>query len=48
MAGENDAILEWPMRGTFSIQLLNQEEDENHKEDSVDFDETNVDEHDCK
>ena len=26
MAGENDKNLEWPMRGTFSIELLNQKE----------------------
>ena len=31
MAGENDANLEWPMRGTFSIVMLNQEKDGNHK-----------------
>ena len=37
MAGENDEILEWPMRGIFSIELLNQEEDQNHKEYSVKY-----------
>ena len=40
MAGENDKSLKWPMRGTFSIELLNQKEDENHKECSVHFDQT--------
>ena len=32
MEGENDKTLEWPMRATFSIELLNQERDQNHKE----------------
>ena len=31
MEGPNDNILEWPMRGKFSIELLNQEKDEDHK-----------------
>ena len=30
MAGENDDHLEWSMRGIFSIEVLNQEEDQNH------------------
>ena len=37
MAGENDENLEWPMRGAFSIELLNQKEDQNHKQRSVRF-----------
>ena len=38
MAGENDGNLEWPMRGIFSVELLNQEQDHNHKQLSVYFD----------
>ena len=48
MAGENDENLEWPMRGTFSIELLNQKEDQNHKQHSVEFDETEEDDHNSK
>ena len=40
VAGKNDETLEWPMRGTFSIELLNQKEDQNHKKQSVHFNET--------
>ena len=40
MAGENDNNLEWPMRGTFSMEILNQEKDGNHQEHSVHFAET--------
>ena len=40
MAGENDENLEWPMRGTFSIEVLNQKEDQNHHNCSVWFKET--------
>ena len=46
--GENDEDLEWPMRGTFSIELLNQEEDQNHKKQSVSFDETEENEWNSK
>ena len=37
MQGENDENLEWPMRGIFSIELLNQERDKNHKPGSIRF-----------
>ena len=40
VAGANDETLEWPMRGIFSIELLNQKEDLNHKQISVHFNET--------
>ena len=39
MAGENDEHLEWPMRGVFSIEMLNQESDQNHKKHLLLFDE---------
>ena len=48
MAGENDEILEWPMRGIFSIELLNQIQDGNHKMCSVAFCETNANEQNSK
>ena len=38
MAGENDEHLEWPMRGVFSIEVLNQERDQDHKKYLVRFD----------
>ena len=31
MKGENDYALDWPLRGKFSIEVLNQERDENHE-----------------
>ena len=37
MAGENDKNLGWPMRGIFSIELLNQKGDHNHRKDLVCF-----------
>ena len=37
---ENDGNLEWPMRGIFSIELLNQERDKNHIHGSIYFEET--------
>ena len=46
--GENDENLEWPMRGTFSIELLNQKEDLNHKMASVHFKETKATEWNSK
>ena len=48
MAGENDEVLEWPMRGTFSIELLNQKEDQNHKQLSIFFDKTEEDNYNSK
>ena len=48
MAGENDENLEWPMRGTFSIELLNQKEDQNHTHHSIYFDETEADDYNSK
>ena len=48
MAGENDENLEWPMRGTFSIEMLNQEKDGNHKQYSTYFDETDAKDHNSK
>ena len=37
MKGENDNLLEWPLRGDITIQLLNQIEDKHHCEWIVDF-----------
>ena len=48
MAGENDENLEWPMRGTFSIELLNQKEDQSHKQRSLCFKDTEADSHNSK
>ena len=48
MAGENDKILEWPLRETFSIEMLNQEKNENHEEPSVIFDKTDANERNSK
>ena len=48
MAGENDENLEWPMRGTFSIELLNQKEDQNHKKRSLCFKATEADDYNSK
>ena len=39
-AGENDDLLDWPMRGRFTVELLNQERDENHKLATIHFAET--------
>ena len=44
MAGENDGNLEWPMRGIFTIELLNQEKDQNHKKGLIRFVETRANE----
>ena len=37
MKGDNDDFLTWPFPGTVTIQLLNQLEDKNHHERSVEF-----------
>ena len=39
MPGVNDDTLEFPLRGTFTIALLNQLEDKSHYTESIDFDE---------
>ena len=31
MSGRHDDVLEWPVKGTVTIQLLNQKEDKNHE-----------------
>jgi len=38
MKGPYDDELEWPLRGTFTIELLNQINDENHYSNDVLFD----------
>ena len=48
MAGVNDQNLEWPMRGVFSVELLNQEQDENHKQSSIRFNQPNPEEWNSK
>ena len=40
MPGENDDMLEWPFQGKFTIELLNQREDENHRSAEITFDAT--------
>ena len=40
MPGANDDTLEFPLRGTFTMTILNQLEDDNHHTESVDFDNT--------
>ena len=44
MEGENDDFLEWPMRGKFSIELLNQKKNENHESVLVHFNATEANE----
>ena len=39
MGSEKYENLEWPMRGIFSVKLLNQEEDQNHKPGSICYEE---------
>ena len=39
MQSENDENLQWPMRGIFSVELLNQEGDQNHKPGSICYEE---------
>ena len=45
MKGEYDDQLEWPFRGKFTIQLLSQNEDENHYTLTVTFDTDTPDEY---
>ena len=40
MPGENDEMLEWPFEGRFTIELLNQREDKNHRSAEIIFDAT--------
>ena len=37
MEGEYDQQLQWPFRGKLEIQLLNQDQDEEHHTDIIDF-----------
>ena len=37
MTGENDDTLEWPFQGKLTMELLNQLEDENHKQYTMPF-----------
>ena len=48
MKGENNAVLDWPCRGKFSIELLNQENDENRQLIIVRFAEMEDSQHNCK
>ena len=42
MSGEYDDMLTWPFRGDITIQLVNQNSDEDHVEKIVDFTDENV------
>ena len=48
MAGENDNNLEWQMRATFTIELLNQDEDQNHHKATLSYTATTPDESNSK
>ena len=48
MKGENDENLEWPMRGTFFIEVMNQTEDQYYEQRSLYFDETKANNYNSK
>ena len=45
MQGEYDDNLKWPFRGAITIQLLNQESDEGHREATIKYDDATSDEY---
>ena len=40
MKGENDEILSFPISGIFTVQLLNWKQNNNHHEESIQFDDS--------
>ena len=43
MRGEFDNLLKWPFRGDITIQLLNQQQDKEHYEETIHFNDTATD-----